>query len=254
MEAESSRRSDAHDGIFISRRGLPYARIQRSEGGPVRILLVEDDPETASALARGISLGGHDVSVAGLKSEALQLLEGRIFDAAILDVGLPDGEGYEVVEALRSCQPETWILMLTARGSVDDRVEGLDRGADDYLVKPFSIAELAATLRARERRPGRCTTEVRSDDLALDLLERRATIRGERIELTGTEFSLLFALLRDRGVPRSRRALLQEVWGYDFDPGTNVVEVHVNRLRRKLEAHGVSDLVRTVRGAGYAAG
>jgi two-component system OmpR family response regulator len=95
---------------------------------------------------------------------------------------------------------------------------------------------------------------VRSDDLALDLLERRATIRGERIELTGTEFSLLFALLRDRGVPRSRRALLQEVWGYDFDPGTNVVEVHVNRLRRKLEAHGVSDLVRTVRGAGYAAG
>jgi len=220
----------------------------------VKILLLEDDPETASALARGLSIEGHDVSPAALKREALQLLEQRSFDAAILDVGLPDGEGYEVVETLRSRHPATWILMLTARGSLSDRVAGLDRGADDYLVKPFSLAELAARLRARERRPTPGSSELRCGELALDLMQRRATIGSERLDLTHTEFSLLVALLRERGAPLSRRALLREVWGYEFDPGTNVVDVHVNRLRRKLEDRGVRDLIRTIRGSGYAVG
>jgi len=217
----------------------------------VKILLLEDDPETASALARGLSIAGHDVSSAALRSEALQLLDQRSFDVAILDVGLPDGEGYDVVAALRARYPETWILMLTARGSVADRVEGLDRGADDYLVKPVSLAELAARLRARERRPSPGSSELQSGDLLLDLIQRRATVGGERVDLTSTEFSLLAALLRERGTPLSRRVLLREVWGYDFDPGTNVVDVHVNRLRRKLEMRGIENLVRTVRGRGY---
>ncbi len=219
----------------------------------MRILLLEDDPETASALARGLSIEGHEVSSAALKGTALQLLEQHPFDAAILDVGLPDGEGYEVLEVLRSRHPTTWVLMLTARGSVSDRVAGLDRGADDYLVKPISVAELAARLRARERRPAPASAELRCGELVLDLMQRRATIGGDRLELTHTEFSLLAALLRERGAALSRRALLREVWGYDFDPGTNVVDVHVNRLRRKLEERGLPDLIRTIRGSGYAA-
>src|SRR5262249_3708621 len=147
----------------------------------------------------------------------------------------------------------TQVLMLTARGRVEDRVEGLDRGADDYLVKPFSFAGLAARLRALDRRPKPSATELRTEDLALDLLRRTASVRGERLDLTPTEFSLLAALLRERGAAISRRALLREVWGYEFDPGTNVVDVHVNRLRRKLEDRGLENVIRTVRGSGYAA-
>jgi len=219
----------------------------------VKILLLEDDLETGSALEKGLSLEGHHVCFAARAREALGLVAAETFDAAVLDVALPDGSGYDVLAALRAESRPTHVLMLTARGSVEDRVEGLDRGADDYLVKPFSFAELAARLRALDRRPKPSATELRSSALALDLLRRTATVRGERLDLTPTEFSLLAALLRERGAPISRRALLREVWGYEFDPGTNVVDVHVNRLRRKLEDRGLEDVIRTVRGSGYAA-
>jgi two-component system OmpR family response regulator len=219
----------------------------------LRILLLEDDRETASAVEKGLSLEGHRVSVAGRAGAALDLVAAEPFDVAVLDVSVPDGSGYDVLAALRIGQHPTQVLMLTARGTVDDRVEGLDRGADDYLVKPFSFAELAARLRALERRAKPSSTEIRSDSLALDLIRRTATVRGERLDLTPTEFSLLAALLRERGAPLSRRALLREVWGYEFDPGTNVVDVHVNRLRRKLEDRGLEDVIQTVRGSGYAA-
>ncbi len=219
----------------------------------MRILLLEDDRETASAVEKGLSLEGHRVSVAARAGAALDLVAAEPFDVAVLDVSVPDGSGYDVLAALRIGQHPTQVLMLTARGTVDDRVEGLDRGADDYLVKPFSFAELAARLRALERRAKPSSTEIRSDSLALDLIRRTATVRGERLDLTPTEFSLLAALLRERGAPLSRRALLREVWGYEFDPGTNVVDVHVNRLRRKLEDRGLEDVIQTVRGSGYAA-
>jgi len=219
----------------------------------LRILLLEDDRETASAVEKGLSLEGHRVSVAARAGAALDLVAAEPFDVAVLDVSVPDGSGYDVLAALRIGQHPTQVLMLTARGTVDDRVEGLDRGADDYLVKPFSFAELAARLRALERRAKPSSTEIRSDSLALDLIRRTATVRGERLDLTPTEFSLLAALLRERGAPLSRRALLREVWGYEFDPGTNVVDVHVNRLRRKLEDRGLEDVIQTVRGSGYAA-
>jgi DNA-binding response OmpR family regulator len=217
----------------------------------VKILLLEDDSETAAALEKGLALEGHRVSVAKRVREALVLVAEHSFDVAVLDIGLPDGSGFDVLEKLRASQT-TQILMLTARGLVEERVAGLDRGADDYLVKPFSFAELAARLRAMDRRPKAEATELRSDALALDLMRRSATVRGERLELTPTEFSLLAALLRERGAPLSRRALLREVWGYEFDPGTNVVDVHVNRLRRKLEDRGLDGVIRTVRGSGYA--
>jgi two-component system OmpR family response regulator len=219
----------------------------------VKILLLEDDLATASALEKGLSLEGHQVRVAARAREALGFVAAETFDVAVLDIAVPGGSGYEVLAALRAERRPTHVLMLTARGSVEDRVEGLDRGADDYLVKPFSFAELAARLRALDRRPKPSATELRSDALALDLLRRTATVRGERLDLTPTEFSLLAALLRERGAPISRRALLREVWGYEFDPGTNVVDVHVNRLRRKLEDRGLEDVIRTVRGSGYAA-
>jgi DNA-binding response OmpR family regulator len=219
----------------------------------VRILLLEDDRETASAVEKGLSREGHRVSVAARAGGALDLVAAERFDVAVLDVSVPDGSGYDVLAALRAGQHPTQVLMLTARGSVTDRVEGLDRGADDYLVKPFSFAELAARLRALERRAKPSSTELRSDALVLDLIRRTATVRGERLDLTPTEFSLLAALLRERGAPLSRRALLREVWGYEFDPGTNVVDVHVNRLRRKLEDRGLEDVIQTVRGSGYAA-
>jgi two-component system OmpR family response regulator len=219
----------------------------------VRILLLEDDLETASALEKGLSLEGHRVSVAARVREALSFVSSEPFDVVVLDVAVPDGSGYDVLAALRAEQRPTHVLMLTARGSVDDRVEGLDRGADDYLVKPFSFAELAARLRALDRRANPAVLELRSHALTLDLVRRSANVHGERLDLTPTEFSLLAALLRERGAPLSRRALLREVWGYEFDPGTNVVDVHVNRLRRKLEDRGLDDLIRTVRGSGYAA-
>jgi two-component system OmpR family response regulator len=219
----------------------------------VKILLLEDDRETAAAIERGLSLEGHQVSVAARVRAALALAAAGPFDVAVLDISVPDGSGYDVLAALRKAPHTTHVLMLTARGSVEERVEGLDRGADDYLVKPFSFAELAARLRALERRLKPVSTEVRADALTLDLIRHTATAHGERIDLTPTEFSLLAALLRERGAPVSRRALLREVWGYEFDPGTNVVDVHVNRLRRKLEDRGIDSLIRTVRGSGYAA-
>jgi len=219
----------------------------------MKILLLEDDLETASALEKGLLLEGHGVRVATRARAALDLVAAELFDVAVLDIAVPDGSGYDVLAALRAAQHPIQVLMLTARGTVEDRVEGLDRGADDYLVKPFSFAELAARLRALERRAKPSSTELRSDALALDLIRRTATVRGERIDLTPTEFSLLAALLRERGAPLSRRALLREVWGYEFDPGTNVVDVHVNRLRRKLEDRGLANVIQTVRGSGYAA-
>lgn len=220
----------------------------------MRVLLLEDDRETARALRAGLELEGHDVRVAPTAREALSLVDSQVFDVAVLDVLLPDGSGYEVLERLRARQRATQVLMLTALGSVDDRVAGLDRGADDYLVKPFSFAELAARLRALDRRPSGPASELRVGSLVLDLMRQKAHVDGERLDLTPTEFSLLAALIRERGAPLSRRALLREVWGYDFDPGTNLVDVHVNRLRRKLEDRGLGEVIRTVRGSGYAAG
>jgi len=220
----------------------------------MRILLLEDDQETAEALVKGLAQEGHDVSAVRDVEAARQSIATTTFDAAVLDVMVPGGSGYDVLALLRSQEARVPVLMLTARGAVEDRVAGLDQGADDYLVKPFSFAELAARLRALERRVHPEETRLASGALELDLLRRIASVGGARIDLTQTEFALLATLLRARGDAVTRRDLLREVWGLHFDPGTNVVDVHVNRLRRKLEDAGLAATIRTVRGQGYAAG
>ena len=220
----------------------------------VRILLLEDDQETAEAVAKGLVQEGHEVSPARDVAAARALAASQGFDAAVLDLMVPDGSGYEVLEELRAREPRVPVLVLTARGAVEDRVAGLDRGADDYLVKPFSFAELAARVRALSRRRQPEATRLTLGPLELDLLRRTAHVGESRLELTQTEFLLLAALLRANGAAVTRRDLLSEVWGLRFDPGTNVVDVHVNRLRRKLEDAGLPAAIQTVRGQGYAAG
>lgn len=217
----------------------------------MRVLLLEDDAETAAALERGLAREGHQVAVAEDVQSALALVGSESFDVAILDVMVPGGSGYDVLERIRAEGRRSRVLMLTARGSVRDRVEGLDRGSDDYLVKPFSFAELSARLRALSRRED--ATELCVGDLELLLTKRTALVRGERLDLTPTEFGILTTLVRAQGQTVSRAELLREVWSYEFDPGTNLVDVHVNRLRRKLEAAGLASLIRTVRARGYAA-
>ncbi len=220
----------------------------------MRVLLLEDDQETAETLAKGLGQEGHEVAVARDVPGALALAAEASFDAAVLDLMVPGGSGYDVLEVLRSQEPRVPVLLLTARSAVEDRVLGLDRGADDYLVKPFSFPELAARVRALGRRGAETPTRLRSGSLELDLLRRHAVAAGVRLDLTQIEFALLAALLRAAGEVVSRRDLLREVWNLSFDPGTNVVDVHVNRLRRKLEDAGLTAVVRTVRGQGYAAG
>jgi two-component system OmpR family response regulator len=217
----------------------------------MRVLLLEDDAETAAALERGLTREGHRVFVAGDVPRALDLVEAEILDVAVLDLVVPGGSGYDVLERLREVSARIRVLLLTARGAVRDRVEGLDRGADDYLVKPFSFAELSARLRALGRRED--GTELRVGDLELLLTKQVALVRGEPIDLTPTEFKILATLVRSQGQTVSREELLREVWAYQFDPGTNLVDVHVNRLRRKLESCGLEGLIRTIRRGGYAA-
>jgi len=165
----------------------------------MKILLLEDDRETAAALEKGLAREGHEISLALDLDTALRLSAERPFDAAVLDIGVPGGSGYEVLDRLRAAPVPPYVLMLTARGSVGDRVEGLDRGADDYLVKPFSFVELSARLRALGRRQHGAPTRLRCGGLELDLVGRVATVDGRRIALTPIEFSLLTALLQAQG-------------------------------------------------------
>ncbi len=220
----------------------------------VRMLLLEDDLAAASAIAAGLESQGYVVTHAAHVAAGLAHVAEDEFDAAILDLMVPGGGGYRVLEALRARLPGIPILILTARDGLADRIEGLDRGADDYLVKPFAFLELAARVRALLRRPASRVDPLWLGDLELDPLRRRVR-RGESLlALTSKEFELLFCLASRSGEVLTRKELLRLVWEYEFDPGTNVVDVHVNRLRRKLEEVGAGALLRTVRGVGYAAG
>ncbi|HVH04764.1 MAG TPA: response regulator transcription factor [Myxococcota bacterium] len=218
----------------------------------MRILVLEDDPATAGAVVDGLRERGYEVLHAADALTARELAELHPFDAAVLDLMVPKGGGYSALEALRARSPGLPVLILTARDSVADRVEGLERGADDYLVKPFAFVELAARLAALLRRPQTRVEALHIADLEIDPLHRRALHQGHPISLTPKEFELLWCLARQKGEILTRKELLESVWGYRFDPGTNVVDVHVTRLRRKLEASGAADLIRTVRGIGYA--
>jgi DNA-binding response OmpR family regulator len=222
----------------------------------MRVLLVEDDEPLARIVTKSLSQHGFDVEVAGDGQEGLERARDGGHDAVVLDIQLPKMNGIEVATRLRDEHNDIPIIMLTARSGVPDRITGLDAGADDYLVKPFSLGELAARLRALSRR-GRA--EQRGDEvleagpLQLDTGAREVRVNGELVELTGTEFALLEYLMRNAGQVLSRDQLREEVWGAGFEPASNVVDIYVHYVRRKLKQAGLTqDPIRTVRGLGYA--
>ena len=219
---------------------------------PVRILVVEDDEEIAQVLQRSLRMEGYEVKLAGDGVRGLEEAHAFLPDLIVLDLGLPRLDGVDVAKRLREDGDEVPILMLTARDALESRVEGLDVGADDYLVKPFERQELLARMRALlRRRPPRGMAPLRAADLTLNP-DTHEVFRGERrIELTQREFELLEYLMRNERLVISRQKLLDEVWGYDPFSITNTIEVFVSNLRRKLEAGGEPRLLHTVRGAGY---
>ena len=220
----------------------------------MRVLVVDDDPAVRAALERALRLEGYEVELAPGGEEALRRVALAAPDAIVLDVLMPELDGLAVCRRLREAADETPVLMLTARDGVADRVDGLDAGADDYLVKPFALEELLARLRALLRRTGTNGNgaSLRFGDLTMDTRTREVR-RGERpIELTRTEFHLLELFLRNPRQVLTRAVIFDRVWGYDFGPASNALEVYVGYLRRKLEAAGEPRLIHTVRGVGYA--
>jgi two-component system copper resistance phosphate regulon response regulator CusR len=219
---------------------------------PKRLLIVEDQKKLLRSLAQGLREESYEVVTAATGDEAYQQAASSNFDAIVLDVMLPGRSGLDVVRQLRGegfLQP---ILLLTARDALADRVEGLDSGADDYLIKPFAFEELVARLRALLRRPPPSRDLIlQADDLSVDLVARRVTRDGREIELTRREFDLLEFLLRHKNTVVSREMIAREVWKETTDIQTNNIEVHINMLRKKVESAGRSPLIYTVRGAGY---
>ena len=219
----------------------------------MRILLVEDDQETAGFVAKGLGESGYPVDHEADGKEGLLRALGDDYDVAIVDRMLPSLDGISLVEALRKAGKTTPVLFLSALGEVDERVRGLRAGGDDYLVKPFAFSELLARIEALLRRPGEtaATTVLREGDLEMDLLARTVKRSGVEIQLQPREFNLLECLLRNAGRVVTRTMLLEQVWGYHFDPQTNVIDVHISRLRQKIDRGFDRPLLQTVRGAGY---
>jgi two-component system OmpR family response regulator len=220
----------------------------------MRVLVIEDDLEAASYVRKGLTEGGHVVDVASTGPEGLALaLEGH-YDTLIVDRMLPGLDGLTLIQTLRTEDVRTPVLVLSALGKVDDRVTGLKAGGDDYLIKPFAFSELLARLEALVRRAGaedKVVTSLRVADLEMDLLSRRVTRAGKTIELQSREFHLLEYLMRHADHVVTRTMLLEAVWEYHFDPQTNVIDVHISRLRAKIDKDFDQPLLHTIRGAGY---
>ncbi|TMV06535.1 response regulator transcription factor [Ruegeria sediminis] len=218
-----------------------------------RILVVEDDTETREFIAKGLAEEGYAVECAADGREGLYHATDGGFDAIVLDRMLPGLDGLSLVKSLRAAGLRTPVLMLTAMSAVDERVKGLRAGADDYLVKPFSFQELHARIEALLRRPQETeeASTLTCRDLEMDLLARRVSRGGRDITLTPREFQILEYFMRRKNRVVSRTMLLEGVWDYHFDPNTNVVDVHISKLRRQLDEGGEEPLIETVRGAGY---
>lgn len=218
----------------------------------MRILIVEDDPKNAALLARGLAENGFTVDVADRGDDGRAMARNATYDLVILDVMLPAVDGWTILADIRTAGRPTPVLFLTARDGVDDRVKGLELGADDYLVKPFAFSELLARVRSVLRRsPARQSDTVRVADLELDAVRHKASRGGVRLDLTPKEFALLSLLARRAGEALSRTVIADQVWGFDFDGGPKVVDVHVWRLRAKVDDPFELKLIHTVRGLGY---
>jgi len=218
----------------------------------VRILVVEDEKKTASFIRKALQTEGFAVDVCGHGDDAFAAATTTDFDGIVLDIMLPGRDGLSILRQLRQCKIATPVLLLSARGEVNERVEGLDAGADDYLPKPFVLAELVARVRALGRRGGENkSTVLHLADLTLDTVSHRAQRGGKTFELTAREYRLLEFLMRSPGRICGRMSIIEKVWDYDFDPGTNLVDVYVKRLREKIDDGFEPKLLQTVRGLGY---
>jgi DNA-binding response OmpR family regulator len=218
----------------------------------MRLLVVEDEPAIADFVGRGLDAAGYAVTCVGDGEAGEALALSGQFDMVLLDIMLPGREGLEVLDAIRTRHPELPVIILTAKAAIDDRVAGLDRGADDYLVKPFALDELLARIRANLRGSRqRSSAVIEAADLSLDIPTRRVERQGREVRLTTREFELLAYLMRHPNQVLSRAQILNAVWGYDYEPGTNVVEVYMNYLRKKLRGEDGPAPIETVRGAGY---
>ena len=222
----------------------------------MRILVAEDDVQTAEFIKRGLEELGHRVIHVEAGNDALRLLLTGDFDVAVLDRMLPKTDGLSVLRRMRAAEVEIPVLILTALGRIKDRVDGLEAGADDYLVKPFAFSEFAARVNAlgRRRAVQPETTRLEMFGLSADLLKRQVERDGTLITLQNREFRILEELMREGGKVVTRTMLLERVWNYHFDPQTNIVETHISRLRTKLNFGGKPDLIETIRGVGYRLG
>jgi two-component system OmpR family response regulator len=219
----------------------------------MKLLLVEDDIEAAAFLKRALSEAGHVLDVAHSGRDGLMLAAAERYDVIVLDRLLPEIDGLAILRTIRASGVKTPVLLLTALGGIDDRVEGLEAGSDDYLVKPFAFAELLARVNALARRPPpqEVQIELTVADLKLDLMRRSVSRAGQRIDLQPREYQLLEYLARHAGRVVTRTMLLESVWEFHFDPKTNIVETHMSRLRGKIDRGHARELIHTVRGAGY---
>jgi two-component system, OmpR family, response regulator len=226
-----------------------------SEPGAARVLLVEDEPGIVDFVQRGLEAEGFHVQAALDGDEGERLALSGSFDAIVLDLMLPGRDGLEILASVRRSMPSTPVIVLTARAEIEDRVAGLDAGAVDYLVKPFSLAELVARVRAQLRVLAQASAStIHAEDIEVDLLTRKVHRAGRPVQLSTTEFELLVHLLRHHGRVVSREQILGSVWGYEHDPATNVVDVYVGYLRRKLGRAGDPAPIFTVRAVGYRLG
>jgi len=228
--------------------------LNKGRDGKMRILIIEDDPRVSGFISKGLKEQGYTVDSAQNGRDGLFLATTEKYDAAIIDRMVPEPDGLTILRAMRASGNQTPVLILSALASVDDRVTGLRAGGDDYLVKPFAFAELLARIEILARRkpvveagPAR----LAAGDLELNLLTRKASRAGQQIELQAREYALLEYLLRHKGQVVTRTMLLENVWDYNFDPQTNVIDVHISRLRSKIDKGFSTTLLKTVRGAGY---
>jgi two-component system OmpR family response regulator len=219
----------------------------------MRILIVEDDRQAAGYLAKGLKEQGYVVDLAADGKEGLHLAMTESYDVLVVDRMLPGLDGLSLIQSLRDNDNHTPVLILSALGEVDDRVKGLQAGGDDYLTKPYAFSELVARIEALLRRGSetRVDSRLRVADLEMDLLARTVTRNGQRIDLQPREFRLLEYLMRHSNQVVTRTMLLEKVWDYHFDPQTNVIDVHISRLRQKIDKSFATPLLQTVRGAGY---